>query len=197
MPFLLLLASITRSHGSDNPFHPIQVKGHFARFSSHFSRAWCLSFPKRTDNCMWHTTRAQSNLQAIILQTLWSTPYQEVMQHTPKLSEKTGDVFRCPPAASMPPATQSPKRFRATWLQRLLLARHDCNQGKLIQALHRSSKSTSSSMLWSPNVAVHLMRMTCPTERTCCSLRLTNGSVIWEHINGMARYYWALLPSRD
>lgn len=108
------------------------------------------------------------------------------MQHTPKLSEKTAYVSRCPTTASMSPATQIPQCFRATWLWRLLLAWYDCNQGKLIQALHSSSKSTSSSRLWSPNVAIHLMRMTCPTESTCCSFKLTNGSVIWENINGMA-----------
>lgn len=75
--------------------------------------------------------------------------------------------------------------FRATWLSRPFLAWHDCKLGKLIQTLHSSSKHTSSCRLWQANVAIHLMRMTCPAERACCSLNLTDGSVIWENISGM------------
>lgn len=75
--------------------------------------------------------------------------------------------------------------FRATWLWRPLLVLRDCKQGKLIQTLHSSSKRTSSCRLWQPNVAIHLMRMTCPAERACCSFNLTDGSVIWENISGM------------
>lgn len=77
------------------------------------------------------------------------------------------------------------KCFRATWLRRPLLVLRDCKQGKLIQTLHSSSKRTSSCRLWQPNVAIHLMRMTCPAERACCSFNLTDGSVIWENISGM------------
>lgn len=147
------------------------------------SRAGFLSFLKHTDNCSWHTTRDQSNLQAIIYITfdlLHTKRWCNILQSC----QKNKQVM--PSAPSMSPATQIPQRFRATWLWRLLLAWHICNQGKMIQVLHSSSKSTSSSRLRSPNAAIHLKRMTCPTERTCCSFKLTNGSVIWENINRMA-----------
>lgn len=164
MSSLLLLASLTSFHSSSIPPFPSPSAERtlYEIFFLPFLKSRFVGFLKGSDNSRWNTQWLSLTFDPLFYRSFDLLHDKGGYNIIKSCQKKIGNVSRYPPATSMSAATQIPQWFRETWLWRLLVAWQDCNQGKLIQALHSSSKSTSSSVLWSPNVAIYLMRMTCP-----------------------------------
>lgn len=160
-------AASSISHQLSQLWHPslsitISWKNTLWDFLPPFLKSRFVDFLKGSDNCRQNTHQLSLTFELLfygLFNLFHNKGWWDVIE---SCQEKKQEMF--PDAFLLPLCLQLLKSHSdLEWPGcEDLVAWQDCNQGKLIQALHSSSKSTSSSTLWSPNVAIYLMRMTCP-----------------------------------